>query len=152
MRSTRCARNDPGCAKDGELYELDEAPAKRLYALPGVWEVHLYFGSRCPQCKKYMGRILRVLYDEVQQHKRAAAATGSKSLDLTLKAFGLPHGKAMTRHPEFVRLKIKKMPAAIIQRRMPDGSLVRVDRIEGTLWDRPEKVLESKLRRALGPR
>jgi thiol-disulfide isomerase/thioredoxin len=119
-------RHSPEYARDP--FKVDAGLVEKMRGARQDVEVRLFFGSWCPVCQRYMGRVLRI--DE--------ALAGSK---VSFVYYGLPQPPGAWQEAEFVRNKIERLPTAIVT----SGGR-EIGRLSGFDWDRPEPALAGIVR------
>lgn len=114
-------RHSPEYLVDARTFPLDERAMKALEGFTGKARIQVYFGSWCPTCTRYMGRIMRL--------EKALQEMGK---DIGVYYYGLPRPPAMYRDSEVRRQRIRKLPSGVIYR---DGR--RVGLVASTRWSKP---------------
>jgi thiol-disulfide isomerase/thioredoxin len=119
-------KHSPEYGRDG--FKIDEAWVEKLRASDKEVEVRVFFGSWCPVCQRYIGRIL--MLDK--------ALEGTK---VSFAYYGLPLPPQAWQEAEFVRNKIERLPTALVT-----SGGKEIGRLSGFDWDRPEPSLGALLR------
>ncbi|MDJ0974399.1 MAG: thioredoxin family protein [Planctomycetota bacterium] len=115
------ARHSPEYLVDAKTFPLDERSMKALERFKGKARIQVYYGSWCPTCTRYLGRIMRL--------EKALKEMGK---DVGVYYYGLPRTPAMYRDAEVRRQRIRKLPSGVIYR---DGR--RVGLVASTRWSKP---------------
>lgn len=116
-------KHSPEYCLDAKAFELDEKAVKALQGFKGVGRVNVYFGSWCPTCTRYLGRLMRL--------EQALEKTKIK-----FQYYGLPKPPAMYRDPEVRAHRIRKLPSAVIYK---DGK--KKELIASSRWSKPAAQL-----------
>jgi hypothetical protein len=82
-------------------YVLDQGVIQRMAAAQGSVEIEIFFGTWCPLCKRYMGRVLKT-----------DRALRSSSVRFTY--FGLPSPPQAWEDPAFLAKRVERLPTAIV--------------------------------------
>ena len=125
----KLVEHTPEYQRDANRYRPDPRTMARLAANQGgKVEVRVFFGSWCPMCTRFLGRLVKV-EDGLADTQR-----------YDFSYYGLPNPPAAWRDPEFRNRGVKKLPTAIVYR---GGRAAGT--ITGRDWHRPELRLQSIL-------
>lgn len=120
-------RHNPEYRNGAKTFTLDEAAVAKLSKYEGTARINIYFGSWCPTCSRYLGRIMR-LEEELKDTK------------IEFHYYGLPKPPAMYRDSEVRRHRIRKLPSGVV---FESGK--RLGLIVSTRWTRPAREVAKLL-------
>lgn len=112
-------QHSPEYRRDAQNFPLDKGAVEALKKFKGKARVNVYFGSWCPTCSRYLGRIMR-LEQELD------------GVEIKFHYYGLPKPPAMWRDSEVRRHRIRKLPSGVV---MKDGK--RVGLVISSQWNKP---------------
>lgn len=120
-------RHNPEYRRGAKAFTLDKKAVARLADYKGTARINVYFGSWCPTCSRYLGRIMR-LEEELKDTK------------IEFHYYGLPKPPAMYRDTEVRRHRIRKLPSGVVFEESK-----RLGLLVSTRWTKPARALAKML-------